>query len=86
MRPPTGPPRGTWRQDMEIVEAQQRKIDLTPGYRDMPIEQELGLKAAHRILNFRGRAERRANRLANGAAATRRSSVGATFKDLASSV
>lgn len=46
-------------QDIEIVEAQQRMIDQTPGYRDMPIQQDKGLMAAHRILEKLGRAERR---------------------------
>lgn len=45
-------------QDMDIVEAQQRMIDLSPNYRDMPIRQDKGLMAAHRILERLHRAER----------------------------
>jgi phenylpropionate dioxygenase-like ring-hydroxylating dioxygenase large terminal subunit len=44
-------------QDLEIVEAQQRVIALSPGYRDMPIRQDHGLIAAHRILERLHRAE-----------------------------
>lgn len=45
-------------QDIDIVEAQQQMIELTPGYRDMPIQQDKGLMAAHRILERLQRAER----------------------------
>ncbi|MGE0736865.1 MAG: Rieske 2Fe-2S domain-containing protein [Alphaproteobacteria bacterium] len=45
-------------QDMDIVEAQQRMIELSPNYRDMPIRQDKGLMAAHRILERLYRAER----------------------------
>lgn len=44
-------------QDIDIVEAQQRMIDLAPGRRDMPIRQDKGLVAAHRILARLARAE-----------------------------
>jgi len=37
-------------QDLAIVEAQQRMIDLAPGYQDMPIKQDRGLVIAHRIM------------------------------------
>jgi phenylpropionate dioxygenase-like ring-hydroxylating dioxygenase large terminal subunit len=37
-------------QDLDIVEAQQRMIALAPGSADMPIRQDRGLIAAHRIL------------------------------------
>jgi phenylpropionate dioxygenase-like ring-hydroxylating dioxygenase large terminal subunit len=37
-------------QDLAIVEAQQRMISLSPYYRDMPIKQDHGLMAAHRIM------------------------------------
>jgi vanillate monooxygenase len=45
-------------QDIDIVEAQQRMIDLAPGRRDMPIRQDKGLVAAHRILDRLAAAER----------------------------
>lgn len=38
-------------EDMDIVEAQQRMIDLSPGSVDMPLRQDRGLVAAHRILD-----------------------------------
>jgi vanillate monooxygenase len=44
-------------QDIDIVEAQQRMIDLAPGRRDMPIRQDKGLVAAHRILDKLAKAE-----------------------------
>lgn len=44
-------------QDIDIVEAQQRMIDLSPGRRDMPIRQDKGLVAAHRILDRLAKAE-----------------------------
>jgi len=37
-------------QDLQIVEAQQRMIDLAPAYQDMPIKQDRGLVMAHRIM------------------------------------
>lgn len=37
-------------QDLQIVEAQQRMIDLAPDCQDMPIRQDRGLVAAHRIM------------------------------------
>ena len=37
-------------QDLEIVEAQQRMIDLVPDYRDMPLRQDRSITYAHRIL------------------------------------
>jgi vanillate O-demethylase monooxygenase subunit len=45
-------------QDIDIVEAQQRMIALSPGTRDMPIRQDKGLVAAHRILDRLAAAER----------------------------
>lgn len=47
-------------QDLDIVEAQQRMIEMSPDYRDMPIEQDKGLMAAHRIMEKLHRAEERA--------------------------
>jgi len=47
-------------QDIDIVEAQQRMIALSPGYVDMPIKQDKGLMAAHRILERLWRAEQSA--------------------------
>ncbi|MGH7006296.1 MAG: Rieske 2Fe-2S domain-containing protein, partial [Alphaproteobacteria bacterium] len=47
-------------QDIDIVEAQQKMMALSPGYRDMPIKQDKGLMAAHRILERLWRAERAA--------------------------
>ncbi len=44
-------------QDIDIVEAQQRMIDLAPDRRDMPIRQDKGLVAAHRILDRLAKAE-----------------------------
>lgn len=44
-------------QDIDIVEAQQKMVALTPGYQDMPIKQDKGLMAAHRILKNLYRAE-----------------------------
>ncbi len=44
-------------QDIDIVEAQQKMIALSPGYADMPIKQDRGLMAAHRILERLWRAE-----------------------------
>jgi phenylpropionate dioxygenase-like ring-hydroxylating dioxygenase large terminal subunit len=44
-------------EDIEIVEAQQKMIALSPGYADMPIKQDKGLMAAHRILERLARAE-----------------------------
>jgi phenylpropionate dioxygenase-like ring-hydroxylating dioxygenase large terminal subunit len=38
-------------QDLAIVEAQQRMIDLAPNYQDMPIRQDKGLVQAHRIMD-----------------------------------
>ena len=37
-------------QDLEIVEAQQRMIDLVPDYQDMPIRQDKPLTIAHRVM------------------------------------
>lgn len=37
-------------QDLDMVEAQQRAIAAAPGSRDLPIRQDRGLEAAHRIL------------------------------------
>jgi hypothetical protein len=37
-------------QDLDMVEAQQRAILASSGFRDMPIRQDRGLEAAHRIL------------------------------------
>ena len=37
-------------QDLDMVEAQQRAISAAPASRDMPIRQDRGLEAAHRIL------------------------------------
>jgi phenylpropionate dioxygenase-like ring-hydroxylating dioxygenase large terminal subunit len=44
-------------QDIDIVEAQQKMIALSPGHADMPIKQDKGLMAAHRILERLWRAE-----------------------------
>ena len=44
-------------EDIEIVEAQQKMIALSPGYADMPIRQDKGLMAAHRILERLARSE-----------------------------
>jgi len=44
-------------QDIDIVEAQQRMIELCPGRRDMPIRRDKGLVAAHRILDRLAAAE-----------------------------
>lgn len=48
-------------QDIDIVEAQQKMIARSPGYRDMPIKQDKGLMAAHRILERLWRAEQSAS-------------------------
>lgn len=45
-------------QDLEIVEAQQRMIDLAPDHEDMPIRQDKGLIQAHRIMHRRHRNQR----------------------------
>ncbi len=37
-------------EDVEIIEAQQRMTELSPNIRDMPLQQDRGLVAAHRIL------------------------------------
>jgi vanillate monooxygenase len=47
-------------QDIDIVEAQQRMIDLVPARGDMPIRQDKGLVAAHRILDRLAAVERAA--------------------------
>jgi vanillate monooxygenase len=50
-------------QDLDMVEAQQRAIAASPGSRDLPIRQDRGLEAAHRILT-RLMAEERGGRSA----------------------
>ncbi|MSQ70591.1 MAG: aromatic ring-hydroxylating dioxygenase subunit alpha [Betaproteobacteria bacterium] len=45
-------------EDMDIVEAQQRMIDLSPGHGDMPLRQDRGVVAAHRILKRLARVEK----------------------------
>lgn len=55
-------------QDIDIVEAQQKMIALSPHYRDMPIRQDKGLMAAHRILDRLAAAEQAAG-VANAAGA-----------------
>ena len=44
-------------EDLDIVEAQQRMIDLSPGHGDMPLRQDRGVVAAHRILERLARLE-----------------------------
>lgn len=44
-------------QDLAIVEAQQRMVSLSPKFRDMPIKQDRGLVAAHRIMERKYAAE-----------------------------
>ena len=47
-------------QDLEIVEEQQRMIDMVPDYRDMPLRQDRALTIAHRTLARLEKAERAA--------------------------